>query len=90
MEELLKLKVITPEKSNPLIECDSVHIMVAEKGDSPFGGSYGIRKGHVKTVFALSKGNIDAFLKSKKVYSKHISGGLCLVDSDIITVLPEE
>lgn len=88
MSDLL-LKVITPSGSGGEIECDSVHMIMPDDSGGKGGGSIGIRKGYENALIALDKGNVDAFLKGEKVYSKQIEGGFAVVKDNVITVMTQ-
>lgn len=86
----MQLIIATPKGSKKPIECDSVHLNICDDANGKNGGSYGIKKGHVKALFSLEKGNVTALLNSETVYSATTTKGFATVDNDVITVAVEE
>ena len=86
---LMQLVLASPKGSLAPIECDSVHITVAEDENGKQGGNYGIRNGHVKSVFAVEKGTVTAFLNGETVFSAENGKGFATVDKDLVTVVVE-
>lgn len=86
----MQLIISTPKGSLSPIECDSVHLNISDDAKEKNGGSYGIRKGHVKSLFALEKGNVTALLNGKIVYSATTTNGFATVDNNVVTVVVEE
>ena len=85
----MQLIIATPKGSFSPIECDSVHLNICDIVKGQSGGNYGIRKGHVKALFSLEKGNVTALLKGEPVYSATTTKGFATVDNDIVTVFVE-
>lgn len=86
----MQLIIATPKGSLKPLECDSVHLNVTNDSKDKKGGSYGIRKGHVKALLSLEKGNVTALLKGETVYSATTTKGFATVDNDVVTVVVEE
>ncbi len=85
----MQLVVSTPNGSLQPIECDSVHLTVCDDSNGKNGGSYGIRKGHIKALIALEQGKITAFLNDKTVFSAENGNGFATVENDVVTVVVE-
>lgn len=86
----MQLIIATPKGSLKPLECDSIHLNVTNDSKDKKGGSYGIRKGHVKALLSLEKGEISAYLNGEKIYSAITTKGFATVDNDIVTVAVEE
>ena len=84
---MLTLKVVTCDGCVAKTECDSVHITVA---DDEFGGSYGIRAGHARSVFALARGRVLAYIDGRTVLDIQTGAGFATADNDVITVVVNE
>ena len=82
----MKLTLFTPHRQFPTLECDSVRLNIADSVSGRFSGSYGIRKGHAKAVFALAEGKITAELGGKEVFSAECQSGFATVENDDIRV----
>ena len=85
----LILNIITPEAAPSPVACDSVHLTVCDDGQGKGGGSYGIRPGHTKALFALDAGPISAFRGGTRVLSGRTGGGFATVDGDAVTAVVE-
>ncbi len=86
----LTLSIVTPSGSHGPVECDSVHLTLADNAEGNSGGSCGIRKGHIKSLFALDKGSLTAYRGEKAVLTARCGAGFASVDSDTLTVVVEE
>lgn len=86
----MQLIIATPKGSLSPIECDSVHLNISDDAKGKSGGNYGIRKGHVKALFALEEGNVTALLNGETVFLAKTGKGFATVENDIITVVVEE
>lgn len=86
----MQLIIATPKGSIKPVECDSVRLTVCDNEKGKKGGSYGIRKGHVKALFSLSPGEVSAFLNNEKIFNAATSKGFATVDKDKVTVVVEE
>ena len=84
---MMTLKFVTPTGCSEIVECDSVHLIMASGTDGKGGGSIGIRTGFEKAMIVLDSGNVDAFLSGNKVFSKHSDGGFATVNDDVIVVI---
>ena len=81
------LSVITYRGKRPPILCDSVHLNVSDNTQGQNGGSYGIRKGHVKALLSLSEGPLLAFLNGEQILSAKAGNGFASVEGDTVTVV---
>ncbi len=86
----MQLIIATPKGALAPIECDSVHFTICDDSKGKSGGNYGIRKGHVKSLFSLEKGTITGLMSGKTVFSAKNGNGFATVDNDVITVVIEE
>lgn len=86
----MQFVIATPKGSLPPVECDSVHLNISDDAKGKSGGNYGIKKGHVKALFALEYGNVSALLKGETVFSAKVGKGFATVDEDKVTVVVEE
>ena len=82
----MKFTLFTPHRSFPSVECDSVKLNIAESVNGKFSGSYGIRKGHAKSIFSLAEGRISVNLDGNEVFSAECQGGFATVENDDIRV----
>lgn len=83
----MKLVISTPKGTNKPIECDSVHLTIHDDCKGKNGGSYGIRKGHVKALIALEKGKTIALKDNKEIFSAETDTGFATVENDVITMV---
>ena len=86
----LTLLIITPKGKQPPLFCDSVQLTVSDNTDGKNGGSYGIRKGHIKALLSLDTGTIHAYLDGAKILAAKAGNGFASVDSDTVTVVVDE
>ena len=86
----LTLKIVTPLGALEPLECDSVRLTVCDDENGSGGGSYGIRAGHARALFALDRGPLRAFLGGEQVFSARVSGGFALAEGGTVTALVEE
>lgn len=85
----MTLKVITPAGTLAPARCDSVHLTVCDDAQGKGGGSYGVRAGHTKALFALDAGPIKAFLDGAPVFSGQAGVGFATVDGGTVTAVVE-
>ncbi len=90
MSEALSLKVITPEKEYIYENCESVSFCVNDNQKGNGGGSYGIRKGHAKTIFSLDKGKLYASKNGEVEVNAIVSSGFAKVENNVVTVIVDE
>ncbi len=88
--ERLTLNIVTPAGALPPVECDSIHLAVADNGEEKGGGSYGIRPGHIQALLALERGGIAAFLRGEKIFFGESGAGFASVDHDVVTAVLED
>lgn len=86
MKEKLTFTLFTPHRKFPPLECDSVKLSIADSISGEFSGSYGIRKGHAKAVFALSTGKISVNLDGREIFSAESQGGFATVENNEVRV----
>lgn len=79
--------LFTPHRQFPSLECDSVKLNIADSINGKFSGSYGIRKGHAKTIFSLAEGKISVSLDGQEIFSAECSEGFAAVENDDIRVI---
>jgi len=89
LDQKLVLKLLSPQGLLQEIECDSVKLCIADDKNGKGAGSYGIRKGHAKAFFCLSKGKIEALDGGGTLVSKDIEGGFASVENDVVTVVAD-
>ncbi|MBQ3137570.1 MAG: hypothetical protein IJB74_08845 [Clostridia bacterium] len=82
----MKFNLFTPHRQYPSFECDSVKLPVADSVSGKFSGSYGIRRGHAKAVFALTEGKIIVSFAEKEIFSAECDGGFATVENDEVRV----
>ncbi len=85
----LTLKIITPRGTLTELECDSVRLTVMDGEARKGGGSYGIRPGHLRSVYLLDSGDVVAFSGGSELERHTLNGGFATVDSDTVTVISE-
>ena len=85
----MKLKVITVNTHIEKDNCDYITLTVADDKKGGFSGSYGIKKGHAKTVFALGDGKLTAQRQGEVIFSAETSSGFAKVEDNVVTVTVE-
>lgn len=85
----LTLIIVTPAGAAQPVQCDSVHLTVCDDLQGRGGGSYGIRAGHTKTLLALEKGSLAAFVSGETVLAGKSGSGFATVDKDVVTAVVE-
>ena len=86
----LTLNIVTPSGSRNGLQCSSVHLTLADNSEGKGGGSFGIRKGHIKSLLALEKGSLTAYDGENLILKAHCGAGFASVDADTVTVVVEE
>lgn len=86
MKDNLTVKFFTVDRQIPAVECDSVRIPVADSSKGEFSGSYGIKKGHARAVFALKSGTVIVAKDGKTVLTANISDGFAMVENNEISI----
>lgn len=89
MKDRLIFTLFTPHRTLEPVECDSVRLCIADSVSGKFSGSYGIRKGHAKAVFALAGGRISVSLDGKEIYSVECEGGFATVENNEVRVIAD-
>lgn len=87
MKDRLTFTLFTPHRTLEPVECDSVRLPVSDSVGGKFSGSYGIRKGHAKAVFALAEGKVLVHYNGKEIFSAECEGGFATVENDDIRVI---
>lgn len=87
---MLTLKIVSKDGTAKPVECESVHLMVADDNMGEGGGSMGIRTGHIKSLISLDRGPVIAYLDGKEIFSCKTDGGFATVENDIVTVVTEK
>lgn len=82
----MKFTLFTPDRQLPSVECDSVKLNIADSITGEFSGSYGIRKGHAKAIFALAPGKISVSIEGKEIFSVETQGGFATVQNNEVRV----
>ena len=86
MKDKLTFILFTPECSFMPMECDSIKLSVADSISGKFSGSYGIKKGHARAVFALKSGTVTVAKDGKTVLTANISDGFAIVENNEISI----
>lgn len=89
MKDKLTFTLFTPHRTLDPLECDSVRLCIADSVSGKFSGTYGIRKGHAKAVFALAAGRISVGLDGKEIYSVQCDGGFATVENNEVRVIAD-
>lgn len=83
----MKFTLFTPHQKFDTLECDSVKLPVADSVSGKFSGSYGIRKGHSKTIFSLAGGKIVVGFGGQEIFSAECGEGFATVNTDDVRVV---
>ncbi len=86
MKDSLTVKFFTVDRQISALECDSVRIPVADSSKGEFSGSYGIKKGHARAVFALKQGTVIVAKDDKTIFTANISNGFAIVENNEISI----
>lgn len=86
----LTLNIITPIKKTEPLHCDSIHLTVHDDKKGKGGGSYGIRAGEIKTLFAIDKGPLTAYHEGNVIFSCILHNGFATVIDNVVTVTVED
>lgn len=85
----LTLKIVTPGIKLDPIHCDSIHLTVHDDAKGKGGGSYGIRAGEIKTLFAVDEGPLTAYHEGNVIFSCILHNGFATVVDNVVTVAVE-
>lgn len=85
----ITLNIVGRNGKSQSVSCDSVRLNACDNNKGKNGGSLGIRKGHLKSLIALSPSTVEGYLKDELVFSAEISGGIASVENDIVTVFSD-
>ena len=83
----LTLSIVTLTGTSDPISCESIRLTVCDNANGKDGGSYGIRKGHVKALLALEAGTITAYENGTPILQAQTGKGFATVDQDTVTVV---
>ena len=90
MEGELLFHLLTPLREVASCRCDAV-TLYEKDGAQSFGGSIGIRRGHLPAVVALAEGGtVKVTSEGKTVFAATVRGGFARVDQGSVTVLTPE
>ncbi|MBQ7936559.1 MAG: hypothetical protein IJ333_09500 [Clostridia bacterium] len=84
---LLTLSVVTLTGALKPVQCDSIRLTVSDNPEGKGGGSYGIRKGHVKALISLDAGPLTAYENGAPILQAQAGNGFATVDQDTVTVV---
>ena len=82
-------RAVTPAGCAKQCECESVILPSAENEKGLEGGFLGIRRGHVQSVIALSKGTVELKASEEGCLRLEIAGGFATVQDNVVTVITE-
>ncbi len=85
----LTLKIVTARGALEPVRCGSVHLTLCDGAKGRGGGSYGVRPGHARALFALDAGPVTALDGGQTVLSGQCAGGFAAVEPDTVTVITE-
>ncbi len=85
----LTVKIVTARGSQDPVRCNSVHLTLCDDAKGLGGGSYGVRPGHAKALFALADGPVQALSAGKTVLAGRCCGGFAAVEQNTVTIVTE-
>lgn len=85
----LSLEIITPNGHAYKADCTSVQFNVCDDLNGKHGGSYGVRPGHAKTVFALEKGVVKAYDGEQLTLKGECGNGFATVENNCVKLIVE-
>ena len=86
MENHLTVKFFSVDRQISEIKCDSVCLPVSDNSKGEFSGSYGIKKGHARTVFSLKAGKVTVNADGEQIFSANISDGFAIVENNEVRI----
>ena len=86
MENHLTVKFFTVDHQIPDMKCDSVCLPVSDNANGEFSGSYGIKKGHARTVFSLKSGKVTVTSDGEQIFTANISDGFAIVENNEVRI----
>ena len=86
MNNVLTVSFFTVDRSIPQMECDSVRLPVSDSIKGCFSGSYGIKKGHARTVFSLKSGRVTVNSDGEQIFTANISDGFAIVENNEVRI----
>lgn len=86
MKDSLTVNLITVDRCFPPIECDYVKLSIADSVKGKFSGSYGIKRGHTRSVFSLTNGIITVYKSGKIIFKAETTDGFALIENDVLDV----
>ena len=89
-EGTIALRLISPDRGELKIDCDSVRFSLPDSKDGKIpGGSVGIRRGHTDALMAVAPGTVLAFSGGKKIFSCEVGAGFAVVSKEGVSILTE-
>ena len=86
----LSFHLLAPMKEVASCSCDTVDLWEKD-GKQGWGGSIGIRRGHLPAVVALEEGGrVRVSTEGRTVFEARVRGGYARVEHDSVTVLTPE
>ena len=85
----LTVEIITPKGVKFKNNCTSVQFNVADNAKGGYGGSYGVRAGHAKAIFALEKGLVKVFDDNELILNCECGDGFATVDNNNLSLVVE-
>ena len=89
-DKCFDLKIVTPNAYIGPLSCDSLKLTVIDGKGNKHGGSYGIRKGHTNSVFALECGVLEAFKNGERILFLKTARGFARIEPELVTVTLSE
>lgn len=86
-EKGVMLEIITPAGVVAGVECDSVHLQLADDQKGKGGGSYGIRSGHADAVLLLAEGITVGQADNREVLIAKTGKGFATVSGGAVSVI---
>ncbi len=88
MKELV-VEIITPDGTKFKGSCTYVQFNVADNSKGNYVGSYGIRAGHTKAIFALEKGLMKVFNDNSLILNCECGEGFATIDENSVFLVVE-
>ena len=86
MENHITVKFFTVDRHIPDMKCDSVRVPVSDNSKGEFSGSYGIKKGHARSVFSLKAGEVIVTAGGEELFLANISDGFAIVENNEVRI----
>lgn len=85
----ITVEIITPMGVEFKKECTTVQFNVADDAKGGYGGSYGVRAGHAKAIFALKKGLVKVLSGTELILNCNCGDGFATVDENAVSLVVE-